>query len=70
LQTPTPDSTFTDSRAGFAKLDLSDTQLRLGYYNDRGDLESGFRWARDCQWMAKGCLLPEPSQGSVAQMAQ
>ncbi|WP_223463569.1 MULTISPECIES: metallophosphoesterase [unclassified Pseudomonas] len=70
LQTPTPDSTFTDSRAGFAKLDLSATQLRLGYYNDRGDLESGYRWTRDCQWMAKGCLLPEPSQGSVAQVAQ
>ncbi|MGH8349314.1 MAG: metallophosphoesterase, partial [Pseudomonas sp.] len=70
LQTPTPNSTFTASRAGFAKLDLSTTQLRLGYYNDRGDLESGYRWARDCQWMAKGCLLPEQSQGSVVQAAQ
>jgi predicted phosphodiesterase len=70
LQTPTPNSTFTASRAGFAKLDLSATQLRLGYYNDRGDLESGYRWARDCQWMAKGCLLPEQSQGSGAQAAQ
>lgn len=70
LQTPVPNSTFTASRAGFAKLDLSATQLRLGYYNDRGDLESGYRWARDCQWMAKGCLLPEQSQGSGAQAAQ
>ncbi|WP_322615744.1 metallophosphoesterase [Pseudomonas sp. BIC9C] len=70
LQTPTPNSTFTASRAGFAKLDLSATQLKLGYYNDRGDLESGYRWARDCQWMAKGCLLPEQSQGNGAQAAQ
>jgi 3',5'-cyclic AMP phosphodiesterase CpdA len=70
LNTPTSDSTFTASRAGFAKLDLSATQLRLGYYNDRGDLESGFRWARDCQWMAKGCLLPEQPQGRLAQVAQ
>jgi 3',5'-cyclic AMP phosphodiesterase CpdA len=70
LQTPTPNSTFTASRAGFAKLDLSATQLRLGYYNDRGYLESGYRWARDCQWMAKGCLLPEQSQGNGAQAAQ
>ncbi|MGF6090060.1 metallophosphoesterase [Pseudomonas sp. 18173] len=64
LPTPVPDSTFTASRAGFAKLDLSATQLRLGYYNDRGDLESGYRWARDCQWMAKGCLLPEQPQAA------
>lgn len=69
LNTPVPDSSFASSRAGFAKLDLNAEQLRLAYYNDRGDLEAGYRWARECQWMAKGCLLPEP-QGTSAQLAQ
>ena len=70
LNTPTPDSAFTASRAGFAKLDLNAEQLRLAYYNDQGDLETSYRWARDCQWMAKGCLRPEDSQGTLAQSAQ
>ncbi|WP_256345327.1 metallophosphoesterase [Pseudomonas sp. PD9R] len=70
LKTPALDSTFAASRAGFAKLDLDARQLRLAYYNDRGDLETGYRWARDCPWMAKGCLLPEGAQEATAQLAQ
>ncbi|PWK39690.1 metallophosphoesterase [Pseudomonas sp. OV226] len=70
LNTPAPDSAFAASRAGFAKLDLNARQLRLAYYNDRGDLETDYRWARDCPWMAKGCLLPGASQGSIAQSSQ
>ena len=70
LDKVTPDSAFTASRAGFAKLDLNADQLRLAYYNDRGDLETSYHWARDCQWMAKGCLRPEEPQWAVAQLAQ
>ncbi|WP_421141425.1 metallophosphoesterase [Pseudomonas sp. NFX15] len=68
LNGPTSDSAFTATRAGFAKLDLSASQLRLAYYDDRGELESGYRWARNCPWMAKGCLLPEQPQGGIAQV--
>ncbi|TPG78573.1 acid phosphatase [Pseudomonas arsenicoxydans] len=70
LDSPAPDSTFAAARAGFAKLDLNAHQLRLAFYSDRGDLETGYRWARECQWMAKGCLLPEAMQGTTAQLAQ
>lgn len=66
---PDTDSAFSTGRAGFAKLDLNATQLRLGYYNDQGVLESGYRWARDCQWMAQGCLLPDVPQSVIAQGA-
>jgi hypothetical protein len=67
VNTPAPGSTFAASRAGFAKLDLSASQLGLRYYNDRGELETGYRWIRNCQWMAEGCLLPEGDQQVVAQ---
>jgi hypothetical protein len=60
-------STFAASRAGFAKLDFNADQLRLAYYNDRGDLESDYRWARNCPWMAKGCLLPDANSQNIAQ---
>jgi hypothetical protein len=60
-------SAFAASRAGFAKLDLKADQLRLAYYNERGDLESDYRWARNCPWMAKGCLLPEVNPQDIAQ---
>lgn len=60
-------STFAASRAGFAKLDFNADQLRLAYYNDRGDLESDYRWARNCPWMAKGCLLPGVVPQNIAQ---
>ncbi len=69
LNSPAPDSAFAASRAGFAKLDLNARQLRLAYYNDRGDLETGYRWARDCPWLAKGCLLPEETKEITAQLA-
>jgi tartrate-resistant acid phosphatase type 5 len=52
------DASFAVARAGFVKLDLNASQLRLTYYDDRGNPEAGYHWARDCQWMAKGCLLP------------
>ncbi|WP_242485812.1 metallophosphoesterase [Pseudomonas sp. TH41] len=67
LDTSTPQSVFAVSRAGFAKLDLNANQLRLAYYDDQGDLEIGYRWVRSCQWMAKGCLLPELTQHNVVQ---
>jgi len=60
-------STFAVSRAGFAKLDLNADQLRLAYYNDQGDLESDYRWARTCPWMARGCLLPDVTPQDIAQ---
>lgn len=69
LHTPAPDSAFATSLAGFARLDLDAHQLRLAYYNDRGHLEAGYRWARECPWMAKGCLLPEGTQLTSAQPA-
>lgn len=61
------DTSFANAHAGFAKLDFNASQLRLNYYDDRGNLETGFLWARDCQWMAKGCLLPDVAQQIVAQ---
>jgi tartrate-resistant acid phosphatase type 5 len=61
------DTSFATAHAGFAKLDLNPGQLRLNYYDDRGNLETGYRWDRDCQWMAKGCLLPYVAQQVVAQ---
>jgi predicted phosphodiesterase len=61
------DSAFAASRAGFAKLDLKADQLRLAYYNDQGELESDYRWARNCPWMAKGCLLPGTDPKNIAQ---
>jgi tartrate-resistant acid phosphatase type 5 len=61
------DTSFATAHAGFAKLDLSPSLLRLNYYDDRGNLETGYRWDRDCQWMAKGCLLPYVAQQVVAQ---
>lgn len=70
LNSPARDSIFSASRAGFAKLDLNAHQLRLAYYNDRGTLEIGYHWARDCPWMAKGCLLPEEPQQIVAKWIQ
>ena len=70
LKTPAPDSTFSTSSAGFAKLDLDANQLRLAYYNDLGGLEVGYRWVRECPWMAKGCLLPDEPQGTSMQLAQ
>ena len=70
LNTPALDSTFTTSRAGFAKLDLDAHRLRLAYYDDRGDLEAGYDWARECPWMAKGCLLRDEPQRTGVQLAQ
>jgi tartrate-resistant acid phosphatase type 5 len=61
------DTSFATAHAGFAKLDLNPRQLRLNYYDDRGNLETGYRWDRDCQWMAKGCLLPDVAQKMVVQ---
>jgi tartrate-resistant acid phosphatase type 5 len=61
------DTSFANAHAGFAKLDFNASHLRLNYYDDRGNLETGFLWARDCQWMAKGCLLPDVAQQIVAQ---
>ncbi|MEB0223047.1 MULTISPECIES: metallophosphoesterase [unclassified Pseudomonas] len=61
------DASFATGRAGFAKLDMSASQLRLTYYDDRGNPETGYRWARDCQWMAKGCLLPDAAEQVVEQ---
>ncbi|MEB0044145.1 MULTISPECIES: metallophosphoesterase [unclassified Pseudomonas] len=59
-------TSFATSRAGFAKLDLSVSQLRLAYYDDQGNQETSYRWARDCQWMAQGCLLPEVASSVVS----
>lgn len=61
------DTPFATARAGFSKLDMSASQLRLTYYDDRGNPETGYRWVRECQWMAKGCLLPDVAQKVVAQ---
>ncbi|WP_338647568.1 hypothetical protein [Pseudomonas sp. ML2-2023-3] len=70
LKTPEPDSTFATSSAGFAKIDLDANQLRLAYYNDLDGLEVGYLWAIECPWMAKGCLLPDESQGTSMQLGQ
>jgi tartrate-resistant acid phosphatase type 5 len=61
------DTTFAASKAGFAKLDFNATQLKLAYYDDRGNTETDYRWARDCQWMAKGCLVAEKGESTAAQ---
>jgi len=61
------DTFFSTARAGFAKLDMSPSQLRLTYYDDHGKPETAYHWARECQWMAKGCLLPDVAQQIVAQ---
>lgn len=53
------DARFAASRAGFAKLDFSASGLRLSYYDESSHLEQRYQWARDCQWLANGCLLPE-----------
>lgn len=70
LSAPRPDSTFTSSRAGFSKLDLDAHRLRLAYYDEGGDLEVGYHWARECTSMAKGCLLPDEPQSTGVQLAQ
>ncbi|WP_368668884.1 MULTISPECIES: metallophosphoesterase [unclassified Pseudomonas] len=63
------DSQFSDSRAGFSKLDFTQDQLRLVFYDERGTPEQRYHWLRQCRWLAKGCLLPEAEvrQGAVAQ---
>jgi len=59
LGAPRDDTRFSASRAGFAKLDFSASQLRLSYYDEGSQLEQRYQWARNCQWLANGCLLPE-----------
>lgn len=61
------DTSFATETAGFTKLDLDARQLRLRYYDDRGNPQAGYHWARDCQWMAKGCLLPDVAEPVLAQ---
>ncbi|MGE7956298.1 metallophosphoesterase [Pseudomonas sp. NPDC089530] len=65
LGAPREDTRFSASRAGFAKLDFSAARLRLSYYDESSHLEQRYQWARSCQWLANGCLLPE-AQAAVA----
>lgn len=54
---PADDGTpFAVSRPGFARLAFTPERLQLAYYDENGDKEQRFLWARACPWMAQGCL--------------
>ncbi|MCP1626857.1 metallophosphoesterase [Pseudomonas nitroreducens] len=56
---PAEDTLFAAEQHGFARLAFTAQGLRLTYYDPEGRREQGFLWARDCPWMAEGCLKPD-----------
>lgn len=58
---PADGTLFAVEQHGFARLAFSPERLQLAYYDPQGNREQRFLWARDCPWMAQGCLKPDDS---------